>query len=744
MAYLPKSYRKFLATASAAALVVSLAAPAANAAETKQFSDVKGDFWAFKEIYSLVDSGVISGYEDGTFKPSTAIIRGQAANLLTKALKLPIPTDLKAFSDVSEKSSFAHGAAAAKQAGIFTGSNNKFGAADVLTREQMATVLVRAFDLKATDKEVTFTDADKISASHKENVTILAQNGITTGKEDGSFDPKASVNRATFATFLYRAIEKSNQEKPEDTYKLSLMHTNDTHAHLDTIAKRATAIKNVRAEKPNALLIDAGDVLTGTLYFNEFKGQADLAFMNYLKYDVMTFGNHEFDLGSSDDGHKALAEFIKGAKFPFVSANVDFSKDELFKDVYKGGTIADSPAEGTIFSGIVKEVNGEKVGIFGITTAETAEISSPGKVEFQNYLEKAKQTVQAFEDKGINKIIAVSHIGYDDNVAYDNDLELAAAVDGIDIIVGGHTHTQLDEPVVIEKDKSGKEKDPTVIVQAYQYSDFLGTLDVEFDKDGKVVGQAGELIKVADQAEDPEAAEMLKQYSSKVAVIKNQEVGAVAAVELPNPRQGSGSLESVRSNETALGNLITDGMLDKAKEFNPNTVIAMQNGGGIRAAIDAGPITLGEILTTLSFGNTLATVKLTGAEILETLEHSVKEAPKEHGRFLHVSGMKFTYDSSKPAGERIVTVEVAEKAGEFTPLDKEKEYVVATNGFTAKGQEGYEALGKAYKEGRVTDLGFADWENLRDYVIKLKTVEPKIEGRIIDLATKTGAPVIAE
>ena len=103
------------------------------------------------------------------------------------------------------------------------------------------------------------------------------------------------------------------------------MHTNDTHAHLDNIAKKATAIKEVRARKPNALLIDAGDVLSGTLYFNEFKGQADLEFMNLMEYDVMTFGNHEFDLGSSAEGHKALADFIKGANFPFVSSNVDFS-----------------------------------------------------------------------------------------------------------------------------------------------------------------------------------------------------------------------------------------------------------------------------------------------------------------------------------------------------------------------------------------------------------------------------------
>ncbi|WP_246197179.1 5'-nucleotidase C-terminal domain-containing protein [Cytobacillus depressus] len=729
MSYNPKSYRKFLATATAAAVVASMAAPAANAAATKEFPDVKKDFWAANSIYNLVEKGIINGYEDGTFKPNKELIRGHAAILLTKAMELPIPEDLTSFSDINSKSGFAEAAAATKQAGIFIGSNNKFGGTDILTREQVASVLVRAFDLVGTDEKVTFTDMDKVNPSHKDDVIILAQNGITTGTDSGKFDPKAPVTRASFTTFINRILEKETSN-----FKLSIMHTNDTHAHLDNVAKRSTAIKEVRAKKKDSLLIDAGDVFSGTLYFNEFRGKADLEFMNYMKYDVMTFGNHEFDLGSSPDGHKALSEFVKNAKFSFVSANVDFSNDELFNGIYHGGTIANKPSQGNIYSGIIKEVNGEKIGIFGLTTEETADISSPGKVKFQNYIEQAKKAVKSLEDQGVNKIIAVTHIGYDDNPEYDNDLELAAAVPGIDIIVGGHSHTELKKPVVIDKDKDGKAKDPTVIVQAYQYSDFLGTLNVEFDDKGRVVGQAGKLIKVADKTEDPVAAKMLKQYSDKIKEVKNTETGAVSTVELLNPRASETSSVSVRANETALGNLITDGMLDKAKEFNKDTVIAMQNGGGIRAALDKGPITLGDVLTVLPFGNTLATMKLTGAEINEALEHSVSQTPKEHGGFLHVSGMKFTYDSSKPAGSKVVSVEVQGADGTYTALDKTKEYVIATNAFTAKGGDNYDVFKKAYEAGRVTDLGLSDWENLRDYVTKLKTVEPKVEERIVDIA----------
>lgn len=738
MSYQPKSYRKFLASITAVAVVASMAVPAASAdttstAQTKKFSDVKDDFWAAQEIYSLVEKGIIKGYQDNTYKPNQSIIRGHVANLLTTALNLTVPSDLKAFDDVDSKSEFAKGAAATKAAGIFQGYDKRFNANGALTREQMASVLVRAFDLKTPVKgqEIKFTDFEKIGSAHQADVLVLAQNGITLGNKDGSFDPQGAVTRASFAVFLERALKTLDK----DTYDLAVMHTNDTHANLDSVAKKAAAIKDFRAKNQNSLLIDAGDVMSGTLYFNEFKGQADLEFMNVIGYDVMTFGNHEFDLGSSDEGLKALADFVKAAKFPFVSANVDFSKDSLFDGVYKGGTYTDKPENGNIYSGIVKEVDGEKIGIFGLTTVDTPDISSPGKVEFLDYLAKAEEAVTNLEKAGVDKIVAVSHLGYDDNPAIDNDLELAKLVDGIDIIVGGHTHTKLDKPVLINKDENGKEKEPTVIVQANEYNKFLGTLDVEFDENGVIVGYAGELITIADQKEDPETATLLKGYSSKIDKIKNTETGAEAVNQLENPRQSDGKVSvSVRSNETPLGNLISDGMLAKAKEFFPETVIAVNNGGGIRAGIDKGPITLGDILTTMPFGNTLATMKIKGSVLKEALEHSVKEAPKEHGGFLHVAGMKFTYDSSKAVGERVVSVEVEEEKGVFTPLDLDKEYVIATSTFTAKGGDSFSMFAKAYEEGRVTDLGYTDWSNFLDYVVKLKTVDPKVEGRIIDLA----------
>ena len=527
-------------------------------------------------------------------------------------------------------------------------------------------------------------------------------------------------------------VENISEQVKAD-FTLSLMHVNDTHARTTQAPKRLTAIKEVRAEKPSALLIDAGDVFSGTLYFNEFEGQADLELMKLMDYDVMTFGNHEFDLGSSEEGHKALKEFIEKSNFQFVSSNVDFSKDTNLKGLFNVN-VSTEPKDGQIYSGIIKEIDGQKVGLFGLTTAETANISSPKDVTFTDYIKAAQTMVDEFEKQGVNKVVAVTHIGYDDNPTVDNDLLLAAAVNGIDVIVGGHSHTKLEKPVLVEKDSTGKEKDPTIIVQASQYSEFLGTLDVDFDEAGKVVGHAGELVEIKDQVEDPTAATLLKTYSDKIDAINKTEIGVVAEEELQLPRtDGDDTKPSVRKNETALGNIITDGMLSKAKQYDNKVIMALQNGGGIRAEIGQGPITVGEVITVLPFGNTLATMEITGAELKSAFEISFKSYPKENGGFLHVAGAKVEFDSSKPAGERVVSIKYKAADGSFVDIKDGEKYVVATNAFTAKGGDSYDVFEKIYKEGRVTDLGLSDWENLQEQLKTLKTVNNKTEGRIVDV-----------
>lgn len=709
MAKMSKSYRKFFATAAAAALVTTAAVPGVLA-DAKDYTDVPE---RYQDAVDFVLANGVKGKSSTYFGTNESIKRVDAAVFLANVLGLDtVGAPDAGFIDVPDR---AKGAVnALKEFGITDGKTSKlFDSNSTITRGELAIWIERGFGLVGKT-DTAFAD---VSGRYVDSVQALVANDVTQGFSATNFGVNASAKRGDYAIFLFKAamaIENGD-------LGLTLMHTNDTHGYTDMYPKRVTAIKEVREANPDALLLDAGDVFSGTLYFTKFLGQADLEFMNYVGYDAMTFGNHEFDLGKSEDGHKALAEFVKNAEFPFVSANTDFSNDSLFDGLDNGSTIGEEIEGGEIFDGIIKEVDGQKVGIFGLTTEETKDIASPVDVTFSNYIEEAERMVAAFEEQGINKIIALTHLGYNDSLQYDNDLKLAEMVDGIDVIVGGHTHTELTEPMLIEKDE------PTLIVQSGQYSNNLGVLDVEFDYYGTVTAYGGELISLEDKAEDPVALEMLKPYKEEVDVLAQQSIGVSAAVKL------DGEKSIVRTQESNLGNLITDGMLAKAKEINPDTVIAVTNGGGIRDDINEGDITLGEVLTVMPFTNALAIMNLKGSELMEALEQSVGLLPNTNGGFLHVAGMKFTFDSSKPAGERVVKAEVKNEDGTYTELDADKNYVVATNTYIAAGGNGYDVFANAYAEGRVSEPGNVDYEMFIEYLQQFETVEPTVEGRIVDV-----------
>lgn len=713
--------KKFVASAVAVAAVATAVSPA-SAAEMK-FTDVSD---RYKEaVQFLFDLGIVAGETETSYGTEHTVKRQDAAVMIAKALGYD-PADTykdSGFTDVPKSAKWA--VDALKQDGFIDGKTaTRFGANDILTRNETAKILAEAgnFEIDETIKETKFTDVNERFAKY---VDALVDNGITFGKTSTKFGANDAVTRGEAALFLHRTALKMM----DGVYSLSVMHLNDTHARLDSAAKQVTAVKEYRAENPDSLLLHAGDTFSGTLYFNEFQGEADLAVMNLMDFDAMTFGNHEFDLGSSAEGHKALQEFVAAAEFPFVSANVDFSTDPLFTGLFQT-KIGTTPEDSNIYTGIVKEVNGEKVGIFGLTTKETEDISSPSLVSFdEDYLEEAQKMVDEFEAMGVDKVIALTHIGFDDNPAIDNDQVLAEEVEGIDIIVGGHSHTELAEPVIY-----GEDDTPTVIVQAGQYGENLGTLDVLFNGDGIVFAAAGELIEIKDQVADAKAVEVLAPFKAKVEEISKTPIDATAVEALTTPRTGDDvTLPSVRKNETALGNIITDGMLTKAKEYDENVVMAIQNGGGIRAGIDAGPITVGEVITVLPFGNTLATMDVTGAELKAAFELSVGQLPRENGGFLHVAGAKVEYDSSKAAGSRVVNISLENANGTFTPISDTATYTIATNAFTAKGGDGYTMFEKAYAEGRVTDLGLSDWENLRDQLESIGQVNNDTEGRLVDV-----------
>jgi 5'-nucleotidase / UDP-sugar diphosphatase len=705
-------------------------------AESPIFTDVEESHPYYAGIQVLASAGIIVGYGDGTFKPDAMVTRGQAAKMIVAALKLDTQSAVNpGFIDVNEKNHYYSSIATLVGTGFIRGhADNTFRPNDPITHSEFLIMFEKLSSL--VDVQGVFEQANiEVNPSQQLKrgelssilALVLTDNLPTpTPQPDPELTPDPLPEQQTDET---------------DNYKISFMHFNDSHARVENHPKLMTAVNEVRKENPDTLLLHAGDAFSGTLYFNEFHGQADLAFLNALKVDYFTLGNHEFDLGSSTEGHQALVDFIKGAIFPVVSSNVDFSGDAKFTGLFSD-LISSEPENGKIYSGIVKEINGEKVGIFGLTTAETESIASPGAVKFENYIEEAKKAVKAFEDKGVNKIIALTHIGYDDNALVDNDQELAKAVPGIDIIVGGHTHTVLDKPVIVNTNTVGEKKDATLIVQAGQHAEYLGTVDVEFDENGVVVAHNGELLKIADLVEDPEGLKILAPFKEQVDKTSQTEIGVTLTEALVNPRTSDTSTVSVRNSETALGNIITDGMLAKAKKYTEKKVImALQNGGGIREAIPAGKVTTGQVITVLPFTNTLALMDVTGAELKAAFEHSVKDAPKEHGGFLHIAGGKLEYDSSKAAGSRVVSLKYYdETTKEYVDVKDDQTYTVATNAFTAKGGDNYEVFKKVYAENRVTDLGLSDWENLKEQLLSLKEMKYTTEGRITEVEVSANEP----
>ncbi|MCL5290828.1 MAG: 5'-nucleotidase C-terminal domain-containing protein [Firmicutes bacterium] len=492
------------------------------------------------------------------------------------------------------------------------------------------------------------------------------------------------------------------------------MHTNDTHAHLDNIAHRATAVSKIRDEVENSLLLDAGDVFSGTLYFTQFQGQADLELMNLLGYDAMGLGNHEFDKGP-----EGLAKFITGnypegyktpAQFPVVNANFDFSNEPVLKDLAHT-TVGEQGADnldGQIYPAVILDVNGEKVGVIGVATEDTAFISSPGdNIEINDAFEAAEEAVTMLESKGINKIVAISHLGW------DRDLQLAEEVEGIDIVVGGHSHTKPDQyPALVDKDST-----PTVVVQAKDHGEFLGRLDVTFDDHGVIISSVGSLLAVKDYAADAATSARLAEYAAVLDDFKTTVVGSTQVAL-------DGLRANVRTKETNLGNLIADAMLAKAS--GTGATIAITNAGGIRASIDEGDITLGEVLTVMPFGNTLTVLELTGEQIVAALENGVSKVPAQEGRFPQVAGLKFVYDPAQPENSRMISV-LVKTANGYQPIDRQAKYMVATNSFMAGGGDFYTMFKEA---GRVIDMGNVDYEVFKEYLEKHSPVNPQVEGRI--------------
>lgn len=458
--------------------------------------------------------------------------------------------------------------------------------------------------------------------------------------------------------------------------KLVILHTNDTHG--GDVAEEgksigtagvAQLVKDYEAKGAEVLLVSAGDAIQGDPLVNLGKGLNAIAFMNEAGYDLMVPGNHEFDFGFEN-----LMELEKKAKFPFISSNILDKKtgEPVFKE------------------NIIIETKAGKIGIFGLTTPETFTKANPKDVASLNFLageelyKNAKQQVTKLKEAGASYIICVAHLGIDDESEPNRSIDVIKNVDGIDVVIDGHSHS------VIEGQKHGD----TVLVSAGTKLSHVGAVIISKDRINTKLISASEYSSVdssVDKSIAIEATKIDEMLSDKFAKTE---------VFLDGNRE-----PGVRTKETNLGNFAADAILWAANNAVGGGVdFAITNGGGIRASIEIGDITMKDMKTVFPFGNTVAIVKVTGAQLLELLEASTCSTPVASGAFPQVSGIEFSIDTTVPyvngeqypdstyyapanPGARIKNVKVNGKA-----LNLKKTYTIATNDFLVAGGDTYYLL----------------------------------------------------
>lgn len=461
-------------------------------------------------------------------------------------------------------------------------------------------------------------------------------------------------------------------------YTLHILHTNDLHSRIGPVsssdsscnaeqnaagecfggyARIVTKVNELREALAgeNVIVLDAGDQYQGSLFYTTYKGDAEIEFANLVDYDVMALGNHEFD-----DGPEGALKLIDGAQFPVISGNLDVSQSNILGGVLEGH--------------VILEVGGEKIGIVSALAVDTPETASPGpQVIFHDDIESLRADVAELTEAGVTKIIALTHVGV------NRDMEIAEAVEGLDAIVGGHSHTLFSNTT------EGAMAYPTMVgdvpvVSAYAYSKYLGHLKLTFDDEGNLKDATGDTILLdASVAEDPAVVTRVEELAGPIAETMNVVVATAAeAID--------GARETCRAQECQMGNLVTDAMLDRVK--HQGITIALENGGGLRASIEAGEVTMGDVVAVLPFQNTLSTFQVTGAKIVEALENGVSDVENGAGRFPQVSGMKYTVTLSAPVGSRISDVLVAE-GDDFVPIDPAATYGVVSNNYLRNGGDGY-------------------------------------------------------
>ena len=519
-----------------------------------------------------------------------------------------------------------------------------------------------------------------------------------------------SLLLAVVMTFSLAVTANAAEETAQDLDgDIVILHTNDVHGAISGYAKVAALKDAYEARGAYVLLMDAGDFIQGDPTVSTSEGATAVELMNLAGYDVASMGNHEFDYG-----YQNLKDLEADADFAIVDANVLYNGRVAFED----NLVFTAP-------------DGTKIGVFGLDTPETATKAHPAKIQGVTFLagedlyDCAQEQVDALTAEGCNYVICLGHLGIDDESAGNRSIDLLENVDGVDLFIDGHSHSTQDDitaALTAASQAGGNEisvdssmVNGTVLTSTGTKLESVGVVTIDGET-GRIDASTVSAASLTDEDADvaARAAAIQKEIDDEYGT-----VFATTEVALNGEREPGN-----RTEETNLGDLITDALVWGAEREGTEVDAAVTNGGGIRASIAAGDITKKDINTVLPFGNTLSIVQVTGAELLEALEASTYCTPTSIGGFPQVSGIEFTVDTTKaydqgelypgstyygPKSIQRVTIETV--GGE--PFDANATYTIATNDFMAAGGDTYYAFAAASVN---YDLGIAMDEVVMDYI----------------------------
>jgi 2',3'-cyclic-nucleotide 2'-phosphodiesterase (5'-nucleotidase family) len=486
---------------------------------------------------------------------------------------------------------------------------------------------------------------------------------------------------------------------------VTILYTNDFHSALDPVpaywlpgsprlggaAQLSTLINRIRERERPTFLLDAGDMFTGSLSFLS-RGEVLMEMMMALRYDAMAIGNHEFDYGAAN-----FERQMHRVPFPVLGANI----------VYRGTTHRYSRPWAIV------ERDGVRLGVIGVIGLDARSVALPAgitELDFTDPVAAVAAGVAELEGS-VDLIVVLAHQGKtgpmqtdaeahpDVQRDFDEDARLAGAVPGIDVLIGGHAHRGIERPWV--HPETG-----TLVLQTFGYGTRLGYLRLSL-RDGRMTGHDGRLLEVRSDElpPDPVVASRLAPYRERAKPVIGEVVGTLSRRLVRDYRA-----------ESSLGGFVADVMRETS-----GAEVAIQNAGGLRADLPAGAVTRGHVLDALPFVNSVVTIELTGAQIRAVIEQGLT---LERG-MIQVSGLRATYDLSRPPGQRLVSLEIA-----GAPADDGRRYRVATNSFLAQGGDLYTTF---LQGAKAADGGELLSEVVMRYLRSRGEVGPPASGRLVPL-----------